>query len=57
MGETHQRLAMEREILYASDFPFVDYGVDLTLMSEMEKGIRMNKVRRSEIDANPPEAV
>jgi hypothetical protein len=57
MGETHQRLAIEREALYARDFPFVDYGLDLTLMAEMEKGVKMHKVKRSEIDANPPEAV
>lgn len=57
LGETHQRLALERELLYACDFPFIDYGVDLKLMSEMEKGIRMVKVKRSDIDANPPEAV
>lgn len=48
------RLSLEREILYASEFPFVDYGIDLTLMSEMEKGIELKKIRRSDIDANPP---
>ena len=44
MGETHRRLAMEREALYADDFPFVDYGIDLAIMSEMEKGIELRKV-------------
>jgi len=39
MGETHLRLALEREVLYATEFPFVDYGIDLSVMSEMEKGI------------------
>jgi hypothetical protein len=39
LGETHMRLAMERELLYATDFPFVDYGIDLRLMADMEKGI------------------
>lgn len=29
MGESHQRLAIEREHLYAADFPFVDYGLDI----------------------------
>jgi hypothetical protein len=57
MGETHQRLSIERELLYASDFPFIDYGADLKIMSEIEKGIKMHKIRRSDIDANPPEAV
>ena len=57
LGETHMRLALERELLYAMDFPFVDYGVDLRLMSELEKGVQMYKVKRSDIDANPPEAI
>ncbi len=54
LGETHMRLSLERELLYASDFPFIDYGCDLKLMSEIEKGIQMIKVKRSDIDANPP---
>ena len=57
LGETHMRLALEREMLYASEFPFIDYGCDLKLMSEIEKGIMMIKVKRSDIDANPPEQV
>jgi len=57
LGETHMRLALEREMLYASEFPFIDYGSDLKLMSEIEKGIMMIKVKRSDIDANPPEQV
>lgn len=36
LGETHLRMAMEREMLYATDFPFIDYGKDLRLMSEIE---------------------
>jgi hypothetical protein len=35
----------------------VDYGKDLKLMSEIEKGVKLVKVPRSDIDANPPEAV
>jgi hypothetical protein len=57
LGETHMRMAFEREMLYATDFPFIDYGKDLRLMSEIEKGIRLTKVTRSDIDTNPPEAV
>lgn len=57
MGETHMRLAMEREQLYAADFPFIDYGCDLRLMSEIEKGVKMVKIKQSDIDTNPPEAV
>ena len=44
LGETHQRLAMEHELMYAKKFPFVDYGIDLDLMAEMEKGVRINKL-------------
>jgi hypothetical protein len=50
-------VAFEREMLYATDFPFVDYGKDLKLMSEIEKGIQLVRVKRSDIDTNPPEAV
>jgi hypothetical protein len=54
LGETHLRLALEREILYATEFPFIDYGTDLNIMAEMEKGIEMKKLKRSDVDANPP---
>jgi len=57
LGETHMRLAFEREMFYASDFPFVDYGVDLQEMAAFEKGIELTAIKRSEIDANPPEQV
>jgi hypothetical protein len=43
--------------MYATDFPFIDYGLDLKVMAEMEKGIKLVKVRRSDADANPPESV
>lgn len=29
LGETHMRMAFERELMYAANFPFVDYGIDL----------------------------
>ena len=51
------RLGLEREMIYASDFPFIDYGLDLAIMSEMEKGVQLNKLSRSDLDADPPEAV
>jgi hypothetical protein len=57
LGEAHMRLSMEREILYAVDFPFVDYGVDITLMAEMEKGYHQLKIKRSDVDSDPPEEV
>ncbi len=57
LGETHMRLALERELFYAQEFPFVDYGKDLHLMAEIEKGIKLVKVKGSDIDTNPPEQV
>ena len=54
LGETHMRLAIEREAMYASDFPFVEYGVDLHVMAELEKGIKVERLSRTEYDANPP---
>ena len=38
------RLAMEAEMMYASEFPFVDYGIDLEVMAEMEKGVRITRL-------------
>jgi len=29
LGETHFRMALEREMLYAAEFPFIDYGLDI----------------------------
>ena len=34
------RLAIEREAMYASDFPFVEYGQDLHTMAELEKALK-----------------
>ena len=51
------RLAFEREMLYAAEFPFIDYGLDLRLMAELERGIKVAKIRRSNVDSNPPENV
>jgi len=33
LGETHMRAAIEREVMYAADFPFIDYGCDLHVMA------------------------
>ena len=54
LGETHLRMAIEREMTYAMSFPFVDYGLDLHLMAELEKGIRVDKIERSDVDVDPP---
>lgn len=35
------RLALEREAIYAKDYPFVEYGLDLQIMGELEKGIKV----------------
>lgn len=49
------RLAFERELFYAMSFPFIDYGCDLRLMAEFEKGIEIKTIQRSQLDADPPE--
>ena len=56
LGESHLRMALEREALYAATFPFVDYGADLEVMAELEKGIQSYKIRRTETDAKLPKA-
>ena len=38
------RLAFEREALYASTFPFVEYGLDLPIMAELDKGIKIKQI-------------
>ena len=48
------RMALEREALYAATFPFVDYGADLQIMAELEKGVHSRKIRRTETDAKLP---
>ena len=53
LGETHMRLALEREHIYASSFPFVEYGLDLHIMSELEKGIKMEYISRTDYDTDP----
>lgn len=54
MGESHMRLALEKEAMYAAKFPFVDYGVDLNLMAELEQGVQLTKVARTDTDAKLP---
>lgn len=57
LGETHMRFAFERELFYADDFPFVDYGIDLDMMSMMEQGIHLHTINRSDNDSNPPKEI
>lgn len=47
------RLAIEREGMYASDFPFVEYGQDLHTMAELEKGVKVTRMTTTEYDADP----
>jgi hypothetical protein len=53
MGESHMRLAIEREAMYAQDFPFVEYGQDLDVMAEYEKGVKVEQITRTEYDTDP----
>lgn len=54
LGESHMRLALEREAHYAADFPFVEYGIDLHVMAELEKGIRVTRLSETNYDTDPP---
>ena len=47
------RMAIEREMLYASDFPFIEYGQDLAIMGEMEKGVKIERLTETEYDTKP----
>jgi hypothetical protein len=51
LGETHVRICLETEALYASEIPFIDYGSDLHIMAEMEKGVKLQKLYRTESDS------
>lgn len=53
LGETHMRLALEREFIYARDFPFVEYGIDLNIMAEIEKGVKIERLTNTEYDTDP----
>ena len=57
LGETHMRMSMDMEMQYASIHPFIDYGIDLQLMADMEKGLRVTKMSQVATDtdkANKP---
>ena len=44
------RLAWEREFLYAREYPFVDYGIDLQEMAEQEEGVRVARLTVKPVD-------
>ena len=46
------RLAMEWEMIYAREFPFVDYGIDLELMAANERGMRISRLTNIPNDTN-----
>ena len=39
--------------MYAQDFPFVEYGQDLNVMAEYEKGVKITHLSRTDYDADP----
>jgi hypothetical protein len=47
------RIAIEREAIYASEFPFIEYGQDLAMMGEAEKGVKITRLTTTEYDTNP----
>ena len=51
LGETHLRVALEREASYAQIFPFIDYGGDFIVMAELEKGMKLTKMEVTPTDA------
>lgn len=57
LDRTFWRLGLEKEIIYAVKYPFVDYGLDLSLMALLEKGISNIKFGDTPIDINPPQEV
>ena len=57
VGETGLKLLLEREIMYAHEFKFVDYGKDLFVMSQVEAGVELHKLDRTQVDTDPPKDV
>ena len=45
LGETHMRMAFDMEMIYARDYPFVNYGIDLNLMAIAEKGMNVSRLK------------
>jgi len=46
------RMAMEMEYIYASTYPFVDYGIDLDQMADEERGVRLTRFSTSPTDTD-----
>ena len=47
------RLALETEASYAAAYPFVEYGLDLGVMAELEKGVKISHISTIEWDSDP----
>ena len=55
LGESHMRLAMEAEALYAKQYgAFIEYGQDIHVMHELEKGVKTERLSRTDYDTLPP---
>lgn len=38
------RACIEAECMYAAEYPFIDYGSDLAIMSQLEAGVKITKL-------------
>lgn len=52
LGETHLRISMEMEMIYAAEFPFMEYGIDLNEMAQMEQGVRITRLSKVPTDTD-----
>ena len=43
VGETAMRLALECELTYASEYPFLEYGQDIKGMAKLEQGVYVER--------------
>ena len=57
VGETGLKMLLEREVMYAHEFKFVDYGKDLFVMGKVEEGVELKRLDRSTIDVDPPKDI
>ena len=53
MGETGLRLALEIEMMVGKEFGFVEYGADLVMLASREKGVKVYKAWRGDVDVKP----
>ena len=43
VGETAMRLALECEMMYAAEYPFLEYGQDIKGMAMLEQGVLVER--------------